>query len=62
MRPASDEYVWRCAPPFGQQDLPLGRVLWGGAESDAGRILDPDVKDHDFDGAAWIGLHHPRIS
>ena len=62
MKPASEEYLWRCAPPFSQQDLPLGRILWGGSEGDAGRILDPEDKTHDFDGAAWIGLHHPRIS
>jgi hypothetical protein len=62
MKPATDEYFWRCGPPFNQQELPLGRVLWSGAEADAGRILDSEEKTHDFDGAAWIGLHHPRIS
>jgi hypothetical protein len=62
MKPASDEYSWRCAPPFSQQDLPIGRILWGGAEGDAGRIIDRAEKSHDFDGPAWVGLHHPRVS
>lgn len=62
MKPASEEYFWRCAPPFSQLDIPLGRILWGGSEGDAGRILDPDDKTRDFDGTAWVGLHHPRIS
>jgi hypothetical protein len=53
MKPATEEYLWRCALPFGQQDLPIGRILWGGAEGDAGRILDPDDRTQDFDGAAW---------
>lgn len=62
MKAATEEYFWRFAPPFGQQDLPIGKLLWGGAEGDAARILDPDERTQDFDGAAWIGLHHPRIS
>jgi hypothetical protein len=62
MKPATEEYLWRCAPQFGQHDLPIGRILWGGAEGDAGRILDPDERSQDFDGPAWMGLYHPRIS
>ena len=42
--------------------LPLGRCLWGGAEADVARILVSEEKDPDFDGEAYVGLHHPRIS
>jgi hypothetical protein len=62
MKPATEEYFWRCAPPFNDQNLAIGRILWAGAEADAGRILDGDEKNQDSDGPAWIGLHHPRIS
>ncbi len=59
---ATEAYSWSCALPFTDQTLPLGRILWAGAEQDAGRILDPREKDQAIDGPAWIGLHHPRIS
>ncbi len=62
MAGATEAYFWSCAPPFAEQTLPLGRILWAGAEQDAGRILDPREKDQTIDGPAWIGLHHPRIS
>jgi hypothetical protein len=63
MKPATSEYFWRCAPPFTKDEIPLGRSLWSGAESDAGRIMDPDGSaPQDVDGPSWIGLHHPRIS
>lgn len=62
MTRASETYLWHCAPPPAGRTLGLGRILWGGAEADVGRILDAREKNQDFDGAAWIGLHHPRIS
>lgn len=62
MKRSTEHYLWRCAPPATESTLELGRILWAGAESDAGRILDPDQKNQDPDGPAWIGLHHPRIS
>jgi hypothetical protein len=62
MNPASEQYSWRCAPPFKDQSLEIGRLLLGGAEPDAERIIDPQAADQDPDGSAWIGLHHPRIS
>lgn len=62
MTRASESYLWHCAPPWASQAIPLGRILWGGAESDVGRILDPNEKNQDFDGLAWSGLHHPRVS
>jgi hypothetical protein len=61
MMRATENYLWHCAPPAGRT-MALGRVVWGGAEADVGRILDPREKNQDFDGPAWIGLHHPRIS
>jgi hypothetical protein len=62
MNPASEQYSWRCAPPFKDRSLAIGRLLLGGAESDAARIIDPEAVDRNPDGPAWIGLHHPRIS
>lgn len=62
MEPASEAYFLRCAPPSSRQTLPLGRLLWAGAEADIGRLLDPSHTNQDADGPAWIGLHHPRIS
>jgi hypothetical protein len=59
---ATGSYFWRCAPPCKDQSLALGRILWAGAEVDAGHILNPQVTNQDYDGPAWIGLHHPRIS
>ena len=42
--------------------VPVGRCLWAGADSDTRRILDRREANQDPDGAAWIGLNHPRIS
>jgi len=57
---AANRYLWACSP--GDGTLPLGRMLWSGAESEVRRILDPGVPNPDWDGPAWIGLHHPRVS
>jgi hypothetical protein len=62
MRRATESYNWHCTPPWGNQTIPLGQILWSGAESDVGRILDPRERNQDADGPAWVGLHHPRIS
>ncbi|HEX8359298.1 MAG TPA: hypothetical protein VF613_04295 [Longimicrobium sp.] len=60
--PATGIYQWRCAAPHGEIELSLGHALWGGAEADARRIILSDGAGADADGAAWVGLHHPRIS
>jgi len=57
---ADEEYFWKVAS--GRTRLPLGRCLWGGAEADVARILVTAEKSPDFDGEAYVGLHHPRIS
>lgn len=62
MNRAAEQYLWRCGHPFGEREIELGRILWAGAESDAGHLLDPEEKNQDPDGPAWIGLHHLRIS
>ncbi len=59
---AEEEYFWKTAPGRDASRLPLGRCLWGGAESDVARILVSDEADPDFDGEAFVGLYHPRIS
>jgi hypothetical protein len=61
MNPASEQYYWRCVPPFNDQRLEFGRLLLSGAESDIARIMKPQGSQ-DPDGPGWIGLHHPRIS
>jgi hypothetical protein len=60
--PATEEYIWHCAAPFRERTLPLGRLLWAGAEADAKRIINPNETNQDMDGLAWVGLFHPRIS
>ncbi len=62
MNRATEAYTWICSAPHSNQQLDLGRILWAGAEADVGRIIDPDNTNPDPDGAAWIGLHHPRLS
>ncbi len=62
MAPASEEYLWICAAPYSNQNLSLGRCLWSGAESDAKRIVNPNIHASDPDGLSWVGLYHPRIS
>lgn len=59
---ADEEYFWKASPGRDAVRLPLGRCLWGGAEADAERILVSEEKDPDFDGEAYVGLYHPRIS
>jgi hypothetical protein len=59
---ADEEYFWKVSPGRDAVRLPIGRCLWGGAEADAERILVSEEKEPDFDGDAYIGLYHPRIS
>ncbi len=56
---ASNSYSWRCAAPA-ERSLPLGRLLWSGAESEALRIVEPGSRDPE--GRSWLGLHHRRVS
>ena len=62
MEPATEAYLWRCAPPNQQKEIQIGRLLWGGSESDVMRVLNPKEKNQDADGACWIGLYHPRVT
>ena len=62
MNRADEQYSWKVGAGRDAARLPLGRCLWGGAEADVGRILDSDERNPDFDGDAYVGLHHPRIS
>lgn len=59
---ADEEYFWKTAPGRDAARLPLGRCLWGGAEADVARILVSEEIEPDFDGDAYVGLYHPRIS
>src|SRR5262245_49620634 len=62
MNRANETYLWKCNAPFSGQEIEVGRILWGGAESDAARIMDSAIANRDLDGPAWIGLLHPRLS
>lgn len=58
----TESYFWRCAPPNGNMEIPLGRILWSGAETGVCRLINPSLANQDADGPAWIGLHLSRIS
>lgn len=59
MNPATEEYHWTS----GKNDqLPIGRCLWKGAQADVHRILLPHQPEPDPNGKDWAGLYHPRIS
>ena len=58
---STEEYYWKHGAK-GSAGLHLGRLLYSGAESEVERILDTDDGNADYDGNAWAGLHHPRIS
>lgn len=59
---ANESYHWLCSGTHNRETLEIGRILWGGAEGDATRILDASVHNQDPDGAAWIGIYLPRLS
>lgn len=54
---ATGEYGWSTQDG---SHLPIGRLLWAGAEEDAERIVTDGAAD--VDGDAWVGMYHPRIS
>jgi hypothetical protein len=55
-----DTYQWRSTGNAAL--LALGRCIFGGAESDLGRIIVSNEKSPDVDGPAWKGLHLVRLS
>lgn len=61
MKGSTEQYYWkhRGSVPDG---LPIGRLLFSGAESEVERIMNTDDFNADYDGKHWVGLHHPRIS
>jgi hypothetical protein len=59
---STERYTWSLTASSAAQTIELGRLLWSGAESDVARIIDSDDPKADWDGPAWAGLHHPRIS
>lgn len=62
MAGASEEYYWKHVGSKSGEGLHIGRLLWSGAENEVERILDTDNDNADYDGKAWVGLYHPRIS
>ena len=61
MKGASEEYYWKLRGLAGD-GLPIGRLLFSGAENEVERLLNADDPNADYDGKHWAGLHHPRIS
>ncbi|WP_058554676.1 hypothetical protein [Thiohalocapsa sp. ML1] len=61
MNAATESYAWKHRDA-GADGLPLGRLLFAGAENEVERILTGDDPNVDYDGKHWAGLHHPRIS
>jgi hypothetical protein len=59
---ANESYTWHCSGSHARETTELGRILWGGSELDAIRILDPTTRSQDPDGPAWIGIYLPRLS
>lgn len=58
---ASNSFGWSYPPPR-QCVIPLGRLLWSGAESESARILKPGTPSQDADGPDWQGIHQRRVS
>ena len=61
MRGASEAYFWKHRG-LDRDGLPIGRLLFSGAENEVERLLNTDNPHADYDGKNWSGLHHPRIS
>jgi hypothetical protein len=61
MNGATEEYFWTHRDS-GDGGLPIGRLLFSGAESEVERLMNTDEPGVDVDGKHWIGLYHPRIS
>ncbi len=61
MNGATEEYMWTHRAS-GDKGLPIGRLLFSGAECEVERLMDTDDPNADPDKEHWIGLHHPRIS
>jgi hypothetical protein len=61
VEPASQTSLWRCAAPHDTRTLPIGRILWAGAESDVARVVRAGAARHP-DGDDWVGLHLRRVS
>jgi hypothetical protein len=61
MKGSTEQYYWKHRGS-GPDGLPIGRLLFAGAENEVERIMNTDDGNADYDGKYWAGLHHPRIS
>jgi hypothetical protein len=61
MRGASEQYFYKHTHSE-SKELPIGRLLWSGVESEIERIMSTQDQSADCDGKHWAGLYHPRIS
>jgi hypothetical protein len=61
MKGSTEQYYWKHRGSDAD-GLPIGRLLFSGAENEVSRLLDSEDGKADYDGKHWIGLHHQRIS
>jgi len=61
MKGSTEQYYWKHRDT-GPDGLPIGRLLFSGAENEIERIMQTEDCNADYDGKYWAGLHHPRIS
>lgn len=59
---AREEYFWRHGLGQNESDLPIGRCLCAGAESDVARIVRGGSTNSNVSAGSDIGLYHPRLS
>lgn len=51
---SENSYNWWLSGNYRQQNFPIGRCIWNGAQNGVKRIESPQGK--------WLGLYHQRIS
>lgn len=59
VNPASEDFYWRCSPPYAGQTLDLGRILFSGAAVDAVQIQYGSDSQRNDSG---MGINCPRVS
>ena len=58
MKGASEKYFWKHRG-VGGDGLPIGQLLFSGAENEVERLLNTDDPHADYDGKHWAGFASP---
>ncbi len=61
MSGATERYSWKHRGAE-SGSIPIGNLLFSGAENEVTRLMGTDDSAADFDGKDWIGLHHVGVS